>query len=91
MIEIANTASIISGAKMDILRVVSGTASTSRRNGRERMTKWIVTGRQGGIPIMYKCSHCGWQWDKVKGFNYCPNCGSIMYYVAEWEQEEEDE
>lgn len=39
--------------------------------------EWIESGKQGGIPISYKCSNCDFWWNNNK-FRYCPNCGSRM-------------
>ena len=39
--------------------------------------EWIENGKQGGIPISYRCSNCDFGWTNNK-FKYCPNCGSTM-------------
>ena len=40
-----------------------------------KIPRWMIGAKQGGIIVSYRCSECGWSWDKWKGFNYCPNCG----------------
>ena len=44
----------------------------------ERKTgKWIeITDHE--IPIICKCSECGWLTKHYDSFAYCPNCGSYM-------------